>query len=222
MSKCFKLKTLVVVSAMLLFRSIAVAQTPVEIFAGDKKATFDVMFFKFFKNKEKQNSKWLFFNRNRATIDYKMTKTSNFPQYGFTEGISYNHKNLKGFAPVLVAQLNNRGIYPKLGLQYAKVKPNFTIFSWLVVEVLKSPNVDYFLLGRYTPKISTKLKLFTQVELYNGIPTLESNSFTLIQRMRLGLKLEEYQFGLGLDFTAIGRNKYTNTQNIGLFLRSEF
>lgn len=36
------------------------AQIPVEIFGGDKKTSFDLMFFKFFKNKEGKNSKFLF------------------------------------------------------------------------------------------------------------------------------------------------------------------
>ena len=108
--------------AMLLFRGIAFAQIPVEVFAGHKKATADIMFFKFIKNKEGHNSKFLFFNRNRASIDYAMTKTTNLPQFGFTEAISYNHEKLKGFAPVVVGSILNRGIYPKAGIQFAKNK----------------------------------------------------------------------------------------------------
>ncbi|MCA6434258.1 MAG: hypothetical protein IM574_11695, partial [Cytophagales bacterium] len=83
---------------------MAQAQIPVEIFAGYQKLTIDVMFFKYFKNKQKENSNWLFFNRNRASVDYRMTSKTYLPQFGFTEAISYNHPKLKGFAPVAVVQ----------------------------------------------------------------------------------------------------------------------
>ncbi len=207
---------------MLLFRGIAFAQIPVEVFVGNKKATVDIMFFKYFKNKEGQNSKFLFFNRNRASIDCKMTETTNLPQFGFTEAFSYNAPKLKGFAPVVVASILNRGIFPKAGIQFAKIKKNYTIFSWLVAETLKGPNIDFFFLARYTPKLTEKLNLFSQIELVNALPTVEQNNFTFTQRFRLGLKVKEFQFGAGLDLSQLGRNNYTNTNNLGVFLRNEF
>lgn len=214
-------KIFLVVMAMFLSRGIAFAQIPVEVFAGDKKATVDIMFFKFFKNKE-QNSKFLFFNRNRASIDYAMTTTTNLPQFGFTEAISYNYEKLKGFAPVVVANILNRGVFPKAGVQFAKIKKDYSIFSWLVAETLKEPNIDFFFLGRYTPKLSDKLNLFSQIELVNAFPTFEQNNFSFTQRFRLGLKIKELQFGAGLDLSQSGRNNYTTTENFGGFLRYEF
>jgi hypothetical protein len=211
-----------IILAMLLSSCISFAQIPVEVFAGRKKATVDIMFFKFFKNKEGQNSKFLFFNRNRASIDYKMTETTNLPQFGFTEAISYNHEKLKGFAPVVVVSILNRGFYPKAGIQYAKLKKDFTIFSWIVSEILKETNIDFFFLARYTPKLSDKLNLFSQIELVNAFPTVEQNNFSFTQRFRLGLKIKEFQFGTGLDLLQLGRNEFTRTKNIGGFLRYEF
>jgi hypothetical protein len=195
---------------------------PVEIFAGNERATLDILFFKFIKNKTAQNTKWLFFNRNRASIDYKMTTTTNLPQFSFTEAISYNDKKLKGFAPVLVAQLLNRGVYGKLGMQYAITGKNYTVFNWVVSELKDHPNIDYFLLTRYTPKLNSKLNLFTQVELLSSIATAQKNKHTFVQRIRLGLKRNLWQFGLGADFSEIGKTNYVHTQNIGAFLRHEF
>jgi hypothetical protein len=215
-------KILFVVIAMLLFRCIAFAQIPVEFFAGHKKATVDIMFFKYFKNKDGLNSKFLFFNRNRASIDYKMTETTNLPQFGFTEAISYNPEKLKGFAPVVVASVLNRGVYPKAGIQFAKVKKDYTIFSWIVSETLNEPNIDFFFLARYTPKLSDKLNLFSQIELVNIFPTVEQNNFSFTQRFRLGLKIKEFQFGAGLDLSQLGRNDFTKSENFGGFLRYEF
>lgn len=198
------------------------AQIPVEIFGGDKKTSFDLMFFKFFKNKEGKNSKFLFFSRERAVIDYKQTPTSNLPQFGFTEALSFNHAALKGFAPVLVGQVLNRGVFAKTGIQYAHISKILTVFGWSVVELDKKPDIDVFLMFRYTPKLSEKWHLFSQIELINALPTDKIANYNFTQRLRLGLKKADWQFGLGGDFTAIGRNEFINTQNAGVFLRHEF
>jgi hypothetical protein len=215
-------KTIIHTIAMLLFAGTAIAQIPVEVFAGNKKATFDVLFFKFFKNKEGQNSKFLFFNRNRASIDYAMTETTNLPQFAFTEAISYNREKLKGFAPVVVANIFNRGIFSKAGIQFARIKKDYILFSWVVTETSKDPNIDFFFLGRYIPKITDKINLFSQIELFNALPTAKENIFSFTQRFRLGLKIKEFQFGAGLDLTESGRDHFITTQNMGGFLRYEF
>jgi len=216
------LKITLVVIAMFLSGNIAFSQIPVEVFAGHKRATVDIMFFKLIKNKEGKNSKFLFFNRNRASIDYAMTETTNLPQFGFTEAFSYNHEKLKGFAPVLVASILNRGVYPKAGIQFAKIKKDYTVFSWVVAETLKEPNIDFFFLGRYTPKLTDKLNLFSQIELVNAFPTEVQNNFSFTQRFRLGLKIKDLQFGAGLDLIQFGRNNFAKTENFGGFLRYEF
>lgn len=216
------LKISSVAVAMLFFKSIAFAQIPVEVFAGHKKTTIDIMFFKFFKHKEGQNSKWLFFNRNRASIDYAMTPTMNLPQFGFTEAISYNHPKLKGFAPVVVGSVLNRGVYPKAGIQFAKIGKNYTIFSWSVCEIWKEPIIDFFFLARFTPKLTETFHLFSQIELVHAFPTVEQKTFSFAQRFRLGLKIKEVQFGVGLDLSQFGRNSFTKTENFGGFVRYEF
>lgn len=208
--------------ATLLNKSVAMAQIPVEAFAGDKKATLDIMFFKFIKNAEGQNSKFLFFNRNRASLDYKMTKTTNLPQFGFTEAFSFNHEKLKGFALEAVVSILNRGVYPKAGIQYVKIKKHITVFSWIVAETLKNPNVDFFFLGRYTPKLTEKVNLYTQLELVNAFPTNSTNNYSFTQRLRVGLAIKAFQFGAAADIAETGRNIYLTTNNTGVFLRYEF
>lgn len=200
----------------------AIAQMPVEIFGGHKKSTFDLMFFRYFKNEEGANSRFLFFNRNRVSIDYRQTSTAYLPVFGFTEAVSYNHPAWKGLAPVMVAQVSNKGIFPKAGIQYYYRKNDFTLFTWVVVETLKNPYVDWFLLTRFEPKLTEKLNLFTQLELVNGFPTLSTDNTILIQRLRLGLKVREWQFGLGADFNQTGTTTLVSTDNIGGFFRYVF
>lgn len=202
--------------------NILSAQIPVEVFAGHERTTIDVMFFKFFKNKNKENSRWLFFNRNRASVDYRITKTKFLPQFGFTEAISYNHEKLKGFAPVVVGQVLSWGVYPKAGIQFAYIKKDITLFTWIVCETLKNPDLDYFLLFRFTPKLTQKLNLFTQVESVNAFPTASNENFSFTQRVRLGIQLSTYQFGAGADFNQTGNTVFAKTYNVGGFIRHEF
>lgn len=198
------------------------AQIPFELLAGDKKASVDLMFFKFFKNKAGQNSKFLFFSRERAVIDYKQTSTANLPQFGFTEAISYNHPALKGVAPVLVGQILNRNTFAKAGIQYAHISKNTTVFGWAVSELQRDPNLDVFLLLRFTPKLTPKLQLYAQIETANSFPTDADKTFSFVQRLRLGLKIRDWEFGAGTDFSQAGRSQFSKTENTGLFLRHEF
>lgn len=216
------LKFLSLAWVLFLIGSNANAQIPVEILLGHEKTSFDLMFFKYLKKHDGNNFRVLFFNRNRASIDYRQTSSAYLPQFGFTEALSYNHPAWKGFAPVVVAQLLNRGIYAKAGLQYARLAKDFTFFSWIVAELQKDPNVDFFVLTRYTPALSERLHLYTQLELVNAFPITESKTFSLIQRFRLGLKVRDWQYGLGADFSQSGRKNWTNTDNLGIFLRHEF
>lgn len=209
-------------SVSLLVGSEAFSQVPVEVFGGHKKTTLDVLFFKYVKNKQSENSKFLFFNRNRASVDYRQTSTAYLPAFGFTEAISYNHPKYKGFAPVAVAQIFNNGFYPKVGVQYFHRKDDFTFFSWAVSEIKSSPTVDFFILTRFEPKLSKQLRIFAQVELVNAFPTEEAINYNFIQRIRLGLKFSTWQFGFGSDFSEFGRASFTNTNNLGAFLRYEF
>jgi hypothetical protein len=207
---------------MLLLRSVAVAQLPVEVFGGHKKTTLDVMFFKYFNDKSGNNSKFLFFNRNRVSIDYQMTSTALLPQFGFTEAISYNHSKLKGFAPVAVGQLLGTGVYGKAGFQFAYLKKDILIFTWLVSETKKDPSIDLFFLWRFTPKLAENINLFSQFEFVNSAPTIIEKNYTFTQRIRLGIKMKAVQFGAGGDFTETGRESFSVIQNIGAFLRYEF
>jgi hypothetical protein len=207
---------------LIIFWSTAKSQIPFEIFAGHERTTVDIMFFKYFKNNQGENSRWLFFNRNRASVDYRMTKTTFLPQFGFTEAISYNHEKLKGFAPVIVGQVLSWGVFPKAGIQYAHISKNMTIFTWLVCETLEKPDLDYFLLFRYTPKITEKVNLFTQVESVNAFPTESMDNFNFTQRIRVGIKHQAYQFGVGADFNQSGNTTFTKIYNVGVFIRNEF
>ncbi|MFN8360430.1 MAG: hypothetical protein U0264_11000 [Candidatus Kapaibacterium sp.] len=213
---------MVLISCFLWGNSTLAQSIPVEVMVGDQKSTLDIMFFSYFKNKDTSNSEFLFFNRNRASVDYKMTDTSYVPQFGFTEALSYTTSSLGGFAPVAVVQLVNTGIFPKIGIQYVKSTPNIVLFGWTVIEATKNPTLDVFVLSRYTPYLRDGMNLYAQVELLANIPTGIKNKYNFVQRMRMGVKLREFQFGIAGDFVENGRTTYTSSTNLGVFLRYEF
>ncbi len=198
------------------------AQVPFEVFVGHEKASVDLMFFKFFKKKNGDNSPFLFFNRNRASIDYRMTDTSYLPQFGFTEAISYNPKKLKGFAPVAVGQVLSWGVFPKAGIQYAHTSKRFTAFTWLVSETMQNPKLDYYFLLRYKPRITKKLNLFNQLEFLAVLPTNQLQNRQFYQRARLGIEWTTWQAGVGIDLSQVGRTNYQNGTNYGAFVRHIF
>lgn len=180
------------------------------------------MFFKYFKRQQGENSRLLFFNRNRASLDYRQTKSTFLPQFGFTEAISYNHEKLFGVAPVLVGQVLSGGVFAKAGIQYVLLKKDLVVFSWLVSETTAQPDLDYFLLLRYTPALSMKVKLFTQIESVNVFPTAPTGNYSFTQRMRLGASIKSFQFGIGADVNETSHSDYTSTYNMGGFIRHEF
>lgn len=197
------------------------AQIPVEVFTGTERATIDIMFFRFFKDRQNEHSRFLFFNRTRAGLDYNMTRTTNLPQFGFTEAFSYNHQKLGGFAPVIVFQAFNSGVHARAGIQYAFLNEKFTLFSWFVSETAQKPDIDHYILIRFLPDFPAGLRLFTQMELSNTYQS-SSASYRFSQRLRLGLRKKNFQFGAGIDLAESGKRSFMVSANPGLFLRTEF
>ncbi len=201
---------------------ISKAQLPIEFFIGHEMSTIDVTFFVYFKNIQSKNSPFLFFNRTRAAIDYRMTDSTNLPQFSFTQAVSYNKKIFRGVAPVAIIHALNKSLFAKLGFQFAYKTKNKTFFTWFVCQTKTHPSFDYFVLFRYMPKLVGNLNLFIQAESVNTIPTFINNKYSLTERLRLGLGIKSYQFGLGTDLNQTGRVRFSGTYNVGIFLRNEF
>lgn len=215
-------RTFLLLLLLLISGKVSNGQIPVEVFAGNERTTVDIMFFKYFRKQNDKPSKWLFFNRNRAAIDYRMTDNKYLPQFGFTEAISYNHSKLKGLAPVMVGQVLTWGTKVKTGIQYAFLGQTFTAFTWLVTETNKKPDIDHFVLLRYVPNARGKVQLFSQLELLTVLPTDDKTLRTYTQRMRVGIKVRHVQSGVGADMSQAGNTTTTKTTNAGVFLRYEF
>ncbi|MBI3219360.1 MAG: hypothetical protein HYZ44_07600 [Bacteroidetes bacterium] len=213
----------ILLTLTLVLRIQVSAQTvPLEIFAGDSKATLDLLLMRNLKRADETKSHFLFFTRSSVTLDYKENSHSNLPQFALTEALSYNIKSWKGFAPVTVVQIFNRGTFLKAGIQYLRQRSQFTLFSWAVSDLSNQPAFDIFVVTRFTPAITDKLHLYSQLELLNSWPTQLEGNTSYTQRIRFGIKQSQVQFGLAMDLTEVGKEKFTSTLNTGLFLRYEF
>jgi hypothetical protein len=182
---------------------------PVEVFVGHERTRLDMLWFRPFA----KESHWLFFNRNVASVDH-----SNRTSFGSIAAVSYNLK--MGLGAVVNATFNNGGAFPKAGLQYARRKGHFTLFGWVVVETLKDPDLDLFLLTRFEPPINEKLRVFSQLELFTVLNA--DGHVQSTQRIRLGLGWRAWQFGPAADLTTAGTDSPFTTTNLGGFLRHEF
>jgi hypothetical protein len=205
---------IVLLTATLFFRGVAAAQS-MEYYAGHKRTGVDLMWFKYFRDRKNQPTAFLFFSRNRASVDYKNSPAV----FGSTNAVSYNFKN--GVGLVGVASFLNAGFTPKAGVQYYRQKGACMFFGWLVADLKSEGNVDLFGMFRYQPKINENWKGFGQVELF-PIYTPHSQFWSLTQRIRLGAKYLAWAGGLVMDFNQMGNKAFTTTNNIGCFVRYEF
>jgi hypothetical protein len=216
------MKRIVLIGLVLAVFGNAKAQTPFEVFAGNKKASVDVLFFKWFKNHNEKNTPWLLFNRSRGVMDYEQTTTQNLPQMGIVNSISYNLPQLKGVAPVINATILNRGVLGRAGVQFYKRKNAITLFTWLVYDIVDNEVVDFYVLTRYEPKLTEKWSIFSQLELINAFSVEANGGNAHVQRIRLGLKRNLWQFGLGADNSQINNSDFFMNNNAGIFIRHEF
>jgi hypothetical protein len=202
-----------IVLLALAFCQASLAQVPVEWFTGHERSSLDVLWFRPFRDKQQENTPFLFFSRSRALVDYH-----NRTSFGATSAVSYNFSS--GLGLVAVAQFFGNGFFPKAGVQYFGKKRSLTVFTWLVAETLRDPAVDLFLLARFEPPLNSSLKLFSQVELVNN--TDGRGHYQLIQRVRLGVGFQPgWQAGVGTDFQQVGNDAFTYWHNAGVFIRKE-
>lgn len=216
------MKRIFLIAALFTLPYFSKAQTPFEIFVGNKKTSADVLFFKWFKNHDGKNTPWLLFNRSRGVIDYSQTTTENLPQMGIVNAISYNLKQLKGFAPVINVTILNRGVLGRAGVQFYKKKKALTLFTWLVYDIVDNSALDFYVLTRFEPKINNKWGVFSQLELINAFAMQEGKANTHVQRIRLGLKRNLWQFGFGADNSQFNNSNFFKNNNAGIFIRHEF
>jgi hypothetical protein len=209
----FRVMKYVVLLLFCLAVSPAMAQQ-VEYYYGDSRQGIDILWFSTFKNDAGKATPWLFFSRNRSSVD-----NDDRSAFGSTNAVSYHFKN--GLGIVGVGFYGASGFVPKAGVQYVKAKGDFLFFGWAVADLESDGNIDVFGLFRWTPALKKEWKLFAQAELF-PVHTPSSGLWNITRRVRLGPKHRTWSGGMMADFNQAGKDTFTRTRNIGAFIRHDF
>lgn len=193
------------------------AQTPVEVFVGHEQVQHEFFFFKDIDKK----AKWSLFSMGRFAVDYEdETLNSSF----ISSQVTYNLNTTWG--------ISTGGIYsegdfaPILAVSYVYTNKSGTLFinlfpTWIIRE---KAEYEMFGLAFFTPKISDKLNLFSQLIFGTTMNNRFNEHIFSYQQIRLGLDLVgKFQFGMAFDQNTLGTGELPNSysNNAGLFIRKE-
>lgn len=200
--------------------------TPVEVFGGHQRTTFDTLYVHAFRKRKVEGaeaaSEWLLFFRARVGFAYTGTEAERLPQFGLTAAVSYNPRVLHGLGVVVVGQAFNTGPVAKAGVQGVRVRDDHTVFGWVVVEIGPRPAIDGFVLGRYVHPLGERYGAAFQAEALLVFPTDPARPFSFTERLRTGFQIDRWQLGPGIDLQQLGRDAFTFTVNAGGYLRYDF
>lgn len=188
--------------------SISCFSQSLEIMLGHEQIFADAQWLKFL---DKENH-WSLFSRTRATVNYDN-------QTNLFTGAYLNYTLRNGFGGSLVGKIGNSGGGADLGIHIFKAKSNWMLFGLASMGLKNELEYSWFSIFRFTPAINEKWKVYTSLELFNLFS--KENHLVSIQRLRLGLDYQKFQFGVATNFTEQGKD-WISDSNIGVFIRKSF
>ncbi len=153
------------------------------------------------------------FSRTRATVAAE-NETDLFT------AAYLNYTTKSGIGASLVGRVASRGAGADAGVHYFRSTPSITFFGLASVALTDEFSAAWFSIFRFTPALHEHWKLFSSVELYSLFNS-RGHLFS-VQRLRLGVGWNSYQFGLGLNLSASGSDYENPFANPGIFLRKSF
>jgi hypothetical protein len=205
--------------ALLLVLAQARAQrNPVELLVGDQRISADVTLAKALDEK----GNWVLFNRTRYHVPHDESQK---PTFGTSLGVLYKLKG--GIYAGFLGSANSQESVLRTGFYGRYAKGDFSVRSViLTVELRQNPSLDSWAIAQYSPKLSKKMKLFSQVEIAGKLNTSTGIQQSAV-RSRLGLGVKNMQFGIANDW----EQKYLHSSenethtaffsNTALFFRME-
>lgn len=205
------MKALLVTLVTLGFSTRLLAQIPSELFVGHQKAQYEL----FWSRPIDKEKRVTFFNYNRLALPYANRDQYEFMLYSIG---TYNfNKTWGGSAGGFVF---NGGLTPIVAVSYTAQGKNWFINLFPTVELRRNPNYELFGFANYTPALTERIRLFTQL-IVNTNFNFRQHNFSL-QQLRLGLWRSGFQFGAGIDLTTTSSTEPTQfSTNAGLFIRKE-
>ena len=194
---------------LLLFSIIHTASAQsFELMPGTERIFIDVQFLKYFDDVNGMS----LFSRTRATTHYDELNTDLFT------GVYLNYTTNSGIGATLLGRIGSNQSGMDIGLHYIKSSNNLTIFASPSVNVNDELLLSWFSIIRYTPTLKADWKLYSSLELFSTFD--KAGYLSDLQRIRLGLSKENYQWGFAVNL----RDSRFSAQDInpGIFIRREF
>lgn len=197
--------------------STEVYPIPIEIFAGNKGYTFQLIVSKQFSPK----SKFGFFNINSFTGDYKgNNQSSDFLSQSFLTAELCKAISLAVGLSAIGYSATPLTVRPTAGLQYLLVKQNLVIVVLPRFDLTQTYNFETFATLEYKPMLSTNWGIYTRIDgLYNYNIKLCFNEISSIY-LRLGMSYKNIQFGIGMNYDSYESNA-NNVKNFGVFIKTD-
>jgi hypothetical protein len=208
MKKLFLKSILLTFFTLITFYSFS-QPIPVELMAGNRYATINVVVDKKFT----QSSKLGFFHINTIQVDNRNKLYNDF----MMEDLLY-FEPIKHFRLTGGAFYGQPGFIPTIGLQYVRGGKDLFLIIAPRVNLQKDLEYDLVSILQYNPQLNDKIKLYSRLQLLNLFNS--SNNIKSYQWIRLGLEIHGIQFGVAADFDEYGPHPRVE-HNFGLFIRRE-
>lgn len=199
---------------IIIFSLIALSQNmfsqSFEVMPGTERIFIDVQWLKSFD----EDYKWTLFSRARATAEYDENVNNLFT------GAYLNYTTNSGFGGTVLGKIATIGSSVETGIHFFKNSKSFMVYALPTIALKSELSYSWFSIMRYTPSINDNLKLYTSLELFSNFN--KSGHVASVQRIRAGLDIKNYQFGLALNLSGLGKDYNTTDTNPGIFIRKVF
>ena len=189
---------------------MALAQAvPIEVTVGTENYWYQHSVFRQFSPK----SKFGFFHVSSLHVlydDHKVDEIMSqaYLTYSLRPGINIALGSFYATGP---------GFSPSLAVQLLKKSKDLLILAVPRVDLMKNATYEVMALAEYRPRLTEKVGIYSRVQLMSNYGTYHNRSY---QNFRLGLSVNQVQFGAALNLDEYGKETKT-LHNIGLFFRTE-
>lgn len=194
------MKKYVITCLLGLFCASSLGQS-LEIMVGHEGLFADAQWLKFLDEKKHVS----IFSRTRATVNYEN-------QTNLFSGAYLNYTLKNGLGASLVGKIGNSGAGADAGIHIFTAKKNWMLFGLASMGLQEEFQYSWFSIFRYTPRITDEWKFYSSLELFSLFES--GNHLISVQRIRLGMDYQQFQFGIASNFTEIGEN-WTGRTNVG-------
>ena len=181
-----------------------------EWMAGHQRIFLDAQYLKFFD----QDRQWSLFSRSRASADYSGDQRNIFL------GVYLNRSFQNGLGASMVGRISSIGTGIDLGPHWFKANKEWMIFALPSVKIADELQYQWFSISRWTPFINDNWNYYFGLELFSAFH--QDQHVVSVQRLRMGAQYINYQFGMGLNNSQLGKNWGAFDHNLGIFFKTNF